>query len=165
VELARVFPPVTEGKKNEKYGGEVHTQFRSGDELVWLWDSNWLVVLRDGKAIYLHYLRADMATTAVSISEVEQQMDGLVTRELQDCQGNAPRLTYRRQYAGFERAGRRVIYVNAIADFSDSWRSQAVTICDGTVMWFGAVYDPTEHRFDWFQFNGPFNGRKKAGPR
>jgi hypothetical protein len=56
-ELARVFPPLTEGKKNEKYWGEVYTQFRSGDEIVWPWDSNWLVVLRDGRAIYLHYLK------------------------------------------------------------------------------------------------------------
>jgi hypothetical protein len=56
-ELARVFPPLTEGKKNEKYWGEFYTQFRSGDEFVWLWGSNWLVVLRDGKAIHLHYLK------------------------------------------------------------------------------------------------------------
>jgi hypothetical protein len=56
-DLARTFGPLTGGKRNEKYWGEAYAQFRLDDEFVWLWDSAWLVVLRDGKAIYLNYLK------------------------------------------------------------------------------------------------------------
>ena len=99
------------------------------------------------------------------IAEVEQKIGAFVTQELIDRGGDHSPLNYRRQYAGFERSGKRVIYINGHADWFDSWRTTVVNICDGTVISFGAVYDPAEHRFDWFQFNGPFHGRKKAGPR
>ena len=56
-ELERVFPPLAEGKRNEKYWGEVYARFRPDDQFVWLWGSNWLVVLRDGRAIYLNYMK------------------------------------------------------------------------------------------------------------
>jgi hypothetical protein len=56
-ELERTFSPLTEGKKNERYWGEVYASFRPGDNFVWLWNSNWLVVLRDGRAIYLQYIK------------------------------------------------------------------------------------------------------------
>ena len=101
--------------------------------------------------------------------DVERQIDALVARELAAQYGDADdeqdRLRYRRQYVGFERAGQRVIYVNAVAAGSHSWRRHTVNICDGSVISFGAVYDPTRHRFDWFMFNGPYNGRKRPGPR
>ena len=45
------------------------------------------------------------------IQEVERQVDALVTGELSDRGENEPHLNYRRQYAGFERAGKQVIYV------------------------------------------------------
>ena len=68
---------------------------------------------------------------------------------------------YLRQYAGFERAGRRVIYVNAVADWDEAkWRTQVVDICDGGELAFGAVFDSTKRRFDWFQTNGPYNGKR-----
>src|SRR4051812_35384884 len=62
------------------------------------------------------------------IQEVEQQVDALVTGELSDRGGNERHLNYRRQYAGFERAGKQVIYVNGHADWSGSWRTKAVNI-------------------------------------
>ena len=98
------------------------------------------------------------------IAEVEQKIDAFVTKELRDRGEEGPPPTYRRQYVGFERAGRQVIYVNGHGDWSDSWRTKAVNICDGGVIAFGAVYDLGVHRFDWFQFNGPFNGHERAGP-
>ncbi|HJZ77915.1 MAG TPA: hypothetical protein VKE51_39575 [Vicinamibacterales bacterium] len=56
-DLAKTFAPLTEGKKNEEDWKEVYAQFRPDDQFVWLWGSNWLVVLRDGRAIYLNYLK------------------------------------------------------------------------------------------------------------
>jgi hypothetical protein len=56
-DLERTFPPLSEGRKNERYWGEVYARFRPGDQFLWLWSSNWLVVLRDGRAIYLNYLK------------------------------------------------------------------------------------------------------------
>ncbi|HEY0715070.1 MAG TPA: hypothetical protein VGF45_20480 [Polyangia bacterium] len=76
---------------------------------------------------------------------------------------------YKRQYAGFERAGRGVIYVNAVSEAAiakearpAAWKESAVRLCDGGIESFGAVYDPASGRFDKFQFNAPFS--KKAAP-
>jgi hypothetical protein len=56
-ELATKFRPLTHGRKNDQYWGDVYRRFRAGDQFLWLWGSNWLVVLRDGRAIYLNYLK------------------------------------------------------------------------------------------------------------
>ena len=105
------------------------------------------------------------APATAQIAEVEQQIDAVVNKEVDDLgRGSTPR-RYRRQYAGFYRNGQRVIYVNAIGDWSDSWRTRMVNICDGSTISFGAVYNPAAGRFDWFMFNGPFNGHKRPGPR
>jgi hypothetical protein len=56
-ELAEKFAPLAEGRKNEAHWSDFYRRFRADDEFIWLWGSNWLVVLRDGKAIYLNYLK------------------------------------------------------------------------------------------------------------
>ena len=70
---------------------------------------------------------------------------------------------YHRQYAGFLRAGRRVIYVNAVGheigeEFSSfmlgDLDTRAQVICDGGEITFGAVFDPQRGGFDSFAFNG-----------
>jgi hypothetical protein len=70
---------------------------------------------------------------------------------------------YHRQYAGFLREGRRVIYVNAVGheigeELSGSLLGELDTrarvICDGGEITFGAVFDPQSGRFDSFAFNG-----------
>jgi hypothetical protein len=70
---------------------------------------------------------------------------------------------YHRQYAGFLRAGRRVIYVNAVGHESgeefpsfmpDELDTRAHMICDGGEITFGAVFDPQRGGFDSFAFNG-----------
>ena len=55
--LEKTFPPITEGRKNEQYWGEVYSQFQPGDQFLWLRGSNWLVVMRDDRAIYLNYIK------------------------------------------------------------------------------------------------------------
>jgi hypothetical protein len=96
---------------------------------------------------------------ARDVAEAEAALDGLMTEEFQKRPWMKPQGDYLRQYGGFERRGQRVIYVNAAANGTDTWRSAAIDVCDGGAMSFGAVFDLTTHRFDWFQTNGPYNGR------
>lgn len=113
------------------------------------------------------------APTARDLDGPERLLGGVVQRELERVgpgRGPAPE-AYHRQYVGFERGGRRVIYLNAVAKdrVSDEpllpWSSRAVMMCDGGVSSFGAVYDPSSDRFDWFQFNGPLPRGQELGPR
>lgn len=96
------------------------------------------------------------------VAEPEVAFAELVKEEFQKRPWMTSQAPYLRQYAGFERGGRKVIYVNATADAGGSWRTDAVNICDGGAMTFGAVFDPLKHRFDWFQTNGPYNGKRLA---
>jgi hypothetical protein len=75
----------------------------------------------------------------------------------------APR-DYYRQYAGFIINGRRVIYVNGVVrstiddhpnpDHPFDWRTQAMGICDGGPITFGAEFDAQTHQVSNFAFNG-----------
>jgi hypothetical protein len=56
-ELEKAFPPLAYGKRNEKYWSGVYARFRQDDQFVWLWRTNWLVVLRNGRAICLNYIK------------------------------------------------------------------------------------------------------------
>ena len=61
-----------------------------------------------------------------------------------------------RQYAGFTRGGRRMIYLNALGTCDDlQWKSRAVVVCDGGSSFFGAVYDVASRRWSTLSFNGP----------
>jgi hypothetical protein len=77
---------------------------------------------------------------------------------------------YYRQYMGMVRGGRRVMYVNAIGvatlagsgeevPIDEKWRRSTISICDGGLMSFGAVFDLQSDRFDAFSFNADFAGR------
>jgi hypothetical protein len=97
---------------------------------------------------------------ARDVAEAESALGGLMKDEFQKRPWMTPQSHYLRQYAGFERRGQRVIYVNAVADAKDTWRKKILDICDGGAIAFGAVFDLSAHRFDWFQTNGPYDGRK-----
>jgi hypothetical protein len=56
-ELGKSFSPLSYGKRNEKYWGDTYVRFRQNDQFVWLWGTNWLVVLRDGRAICVNYIK------------------------------------------------------------------------------------------------------------
>ena len=78
-----------------------------------------------------------------------------------EAQGeNFQRLTDKwvRQYIGFVRAGRRLIYGNylpfqAVEDIPQ-WRSMAVGVCDGGPPFFGVEYDPASKQITGLWFNG-----------
>lgn len=71
---------------------------------------------------------------------------------------------YYRQFAGFIINGRQVIYVNGVDRRSVDgqpdpahpfdWRTQAISICDGGPVTFGAEYDADTHQVAKFAFNG-----------
>ncbi len=70
---------------------------------------------------------------------------------------------YYRQYMGFLRDGKRVLYVNglgqnvieeAVGDgMRQSWASRYINLCDGGVLTFGAVYDLELDVVQSFYFN------------
>ena len=103
------------------------------------------------------------------IADTEGALVALVKEEFERRPWMTSQTPYFRQYAGFERGPRKVIYLNAIADSTANvltiddtrtqWRTEAVNICDGGAVTFGAVYDTATRRFDWFQTNGPYNGK------
>lgn len=75
---------------------------------------------------------------------------------------------YYRQYGGFYRSGRRVVYVNGVHQrvvhevtgcAAACWTSEPLGLCDGGLMGFGAVYDVAADRLDGFEFDGRFSGR------
>jgi hypothetical protein len=68
---------------------------------------------------------------------------------------------YHRQYTGFVRSGKRVLYLNALAhgeffyaELGDEWRRRAVVVCDGGTDYLGAVFDLERGAFDSLEFNG-----------
>jgi len=80
---------------------------------------------------------------------------------------------YRRQYVGFLRDGRRMIYINGVYDetldpktrpesnplsFATGWETHAVRVCDGGAMSWGVEYDPQAGRFGRLYFNDSFAG-------
>ena len=73
---------------------------------------------------------------------------------------------YNRQYTGFFKGAKRVLYVNGarkasldeIAKFEPSranWRAVPAMACDGSTDYFGAVFDPESRAVTDFEFNGP----------
>ncbi len=67
---------------------------------------------------------------------------------------------FNRQYVGIETDGRELIYINAFSlpDGSDiNPAREAIRVCDGGAMFWGALFDPQTGVFSELQFNGPPN--------
>jgi hypothetical protein len=66
---------------------------------------------------------------------------------------------FHRQYVGFVRDGKRLVYVNAwpvrVPSPSDPAR-EAVRVCDGGAQFWGAVWDPESGAFSEREANGGF---------
>jgi len=63
-----------------------------------------------------------------------------------------------RQYVGIEAEGRELIYVNAFRlpdGIETDPAREAIRVCDGGAMFWGAVFDPQAGTFSELQFNGP----------
>jgi hypothetical protein len=61
-----------------------------------------------------------------------------------------------RQYAGFERVGRKLIYVNGFPGplyDGDYWKREAEQVCAGGPAYYGLVYDPERHTFGELKVN------------
>lgn len=62
--------------------------------------------------------------------------------------------SYQRQYVGIVVRGRRLLYLNAFTSDGSEWERRAVVFCDGGTGSWGAVYDPSERRFEALNVNG-----------
>jgi hypothetical protein len=63
--------------------------------------------------------------------------------------------TYKRQYVGITRKGRKVIFVNFFCDaFNSNWKAAPVVVEDGGDCFFNVLYDPTAAAFSDLRING-----------
>lgn len=72
------------------------------------------------------------------------------------AEGSDP-AAYNRQYVGFERDGRRYVYINAwplSAPSPADPSREAMRVCDGGAQFWGAVWDPGSGRFSDLAGNG-----------
>lgn len=92
-----------------------------------------------------------------------QQLESILPRFLaaQHLRDGAPlnlrrtqSLNYYKQYAGFLRNGRKMIYLNASSEISTTWLQEATIVCDGGEAFFGVEYDVESGQWSDFQFNG-----------
>ena len=98
------------------------------------------------------------------IDGLEETLGWLLSGQLIKAGVTTQPRNYYRQYAGFIIDGRRVIYINGVmrsvinentsAAHPIDWRTQAINICDGGTLTFGAEYDDGTHQFSKFAFNG-----------
>jgi len=61
-----------------------------------------------------------------------------------------------RQYAGFERVGRKLIYINGFPGplyEGDYWKREAEQVCAGGPAYYGLVYDPDRRAFSELKLN------------
>ncbi len=95
---------------------------------------------------------------------VDRAVEGLASEPT--WHGAVPPARYYRQYLGITVSGRPVVYINAfhpdvlkvqaaVAQQSTrSWRSRAMTVCDGGSWFWGAVFDPATRQISQVEFNG-----------
>ncbi|HEU5090546.1 MAG TPA: hypothetical protein VFT99_23990 [Roseiflexaceae bacterium] len=63
--------------------------------------------------------------------------------------------TYKRQYAGIVREGKRLIYANFLCDdMQGRWKTTYVIVMDGGDCFFQATYDTATHQFTGLSVNG-----------
>jgi hypothetical protein len=69
---------------------------------------------------------------------------------------------YYRQYGGFHRSDRRVVYVNgahqSMVHIDRSWTDKPVRLCDFGHMAFGVVYEVDTDSFGAVEFDGTYSG-------
>lgn len=97
---------------------------------------------------------------ASDITEFELGLESML--ELRDRNGQTvpPKFTqFQRQYIGFTRDGKRLIYGNySLIDYDDPWRhwtflERPANVCDGGKNNWGVVFDPKTRKFEEPQFN------------
>src|SRR5262249_34358175 len=98
------------------------------------------------------------------LEQLEKPLESVLTGQLVISGSTAAPADYYRQSAGYIINGRRVIYVNGVnrsvvnddanATHPIDWRTQAISICDGGTLTFGAEYDEDTRQLSKFAFNG-----------
>jgi len=98
------------------------------------------------------------------LEPLEKLLQSVLTGQLVMVGPTAAPADYYRQFAGFIVNGRRVIYVSGVSRRGVGeearganpidWRTQALSICDGGPISFGAEYDADTHQLSKFSFNG-----------
>jgi hypothetical protein len=63
--------------------------------------------------------------------------------------------TFFRQYVGVIVSGRKLIYLNALANERVAWREKFLKTCGGGSGFWGAIYDPATRKFSDLHKNGP----------
>ncbi len=73
-------------------------------------------------------------------------------------QSPTPPEGWRRQYVGYVRNDRRLVYGNFYPsrDEIPNWRTEPVIVCDGGPAFFGVEYDARARRILRVDFNGPY---------
>jgi hypothetical protein len=107
--------------------------------------------------------------TVADVLLLEEQLPSYLKRELKDDRGRPassgyPALaplwkrapSYLRQYVGFWRRGRRVIYGNFLCDnsFHVDWHTTRIDVDDGGNCYFQVSYDVKDRRFFDLMVNG-----------
>jgi hypothetical protein len=107
---------------------------------------------------------AQWTPSADDLEQLEEPLQSMLIGQLVISGSTAAPADYYRQYAGFIIGGRRVIYANGvnrsvINDDANAappidWRTQAISVCDGGPVSFGAEYDADTRQLSKFAFNG-----------
>ncbi len=93
------------------------------------------------------------------VLKLEAKLPGYLS-ELAQRAPSARLEEFTRQYVGVVSNGRRLIYGSFLhnsegIDSSDqSWRTEAVIVCDGGDWFWGISFDPETQTFDQPQYNG-----------
>jgi hypothetical protein len=108
--------------------------------------------------------------TPAQVEELEKRLPSYL-RQQKHAEHSDYLSSYLRQYVGFTRKGRKLIYLNAFTtnvldtfcrdgfkafpgDCRNHWRSHAFTVCDGGDHFWGVEYDPESKTFSGLDFNG-----------
>jgi hypothetical protein len=107
---------------------------------------------------------------SAQVEELEKRLPAYLRQ--QKHAAHADKLaSYLRQYAGFTRKGRKLIYLNAFptnvvdmlchedvkasqGDCRNHWRIEGIFVCDGGDDFWGVEYDPESKTFSGLDFNG-----------
>ena len=110
--------------------------------------------------------------TRAEIDRLERRLGPRLKTALASAilEGDEPRPAasdYYRQYGGFYRDLRRVVYVNGLHQRivhmpqAPSWTERPLGTCDGGLLGFGVVYDIEADEFDGVEFDGRYSGPVK----
>jgi hypothetical protein len=114
-------------------------------------------------------LSGQWTPSRAEVEQLERRLPDVLRRTLarvvlEGTEARPAPADYYRLYAGFHRAGRRVIYVNGVhrtvveKSAPTTSRREALGLCDGGLSGFGVVYDSEADSFGPVEFDGRYSG-------